>query len=418
MLRAAGLLYLATLALLPWSRWPRFPWFHEHAQWSDAVFAVAALGWAADRLRARATAAPRLVHVGLAVYLGGAALSLALAEPRAESASAKLLGMAMLVTLTLVTADLAQRPGMPALIPRTVAVSALLVAMAAGAGVVLAGLGFRTELVGTYGDLVPGAYARAQAGFLHPNLLGSFCIFAAGVVGRKDAGLPRGLRRLALGALLVAVLLTFSRAILGFGLATLIRRASTPGRRRLAAAYAVASLGVVVGLSAVHLSLDPARPLDARLLDDASPRAQAFVTAWAALRAHPWLGTGPGTSPALKDGLPFDAHCTPLNVAATLGLPALAGFALIPFALWRARRRPTDRALWGMVAGLALDGLAQDVEDFRHLWIAFGLADGGRATSSPVPTRRSQPSIRIFETRNMDTGPKSTESMKDLEGNS
>jgi hypothetical protein len=381
--RAAGLLYLATLALLPWSSWPRFPWLHAQAQWSDAVFAVAALVWAADRWRARTTAAPRLLHVGLAVYLVAAALSLALAEPRAESGSAKLLGLAMLVTLTLVTGDLAQRPGMAALIARTVAVTALLVAVAAGAGVVLAGLGIRTELVGTYGDLVPGAYARAQAGFLHPNLLASFCIFAAGVVGREDAALPRGLRRLALGALLVAVLLTLSRAILGFGLATLIRRASTPGRRRLAAAYAVASLVVVVALSAVHLSLDPARPLDARLLGEASPRTQAFVTAWAALRAHPWLGTGPGTSPGVRDGLPFDAHCTPLNVAATLGLPAFAGFALVPLALWRSRGRPTDRATWGMLAGLALDGLAQDVEDFRHLWIAFGLADAGRANLKP-----------------------------------
>lgn len=382
-LRAAGLLYLAALALLPWARWLRFPWLHEHAQWSDAVFAVVALLWAADRLRTRTMASPRLVHVGLAIYLGAAALSLALAEPRAESASAKLLGMAMLVTLTVVTGDLAQRPGTPALIARTVAVSALLVAVAALAGVFLAGLGIRTELVGTYGDLVPGAYARAQAGFLHPNLLASFCIFAVGVVGREDAALPRGLRRLALGALLVAVLLTFSRAILGFGLATLIRRASTPGRRRLAAAYAVISLGVVVALSAIHLSLDPARPFDARLRDDASPRAQSFVTAWAALGAHPWRGTGPGTSPGVKDGLPFDAHCTPLNVAATLGLPALAGFVLIAFALWRARARPTDRATWGMLAGLALDGLAQDVEDFRHLWIAFGLADAGRANLKP-----------------------------------
>jgi hypothetical protein len=28
-----------------------------------------------------------------------------------------------------------------------------------------------------------------------------------------------------------------------------------------------------------------------------------------------------------------------------------------------------------MLAGLALDGLGQDVEDFRHVWIALGLLD-------------------------------------------
>ena len=31
-----------------------------------------------------------------------------------------------------------------------------------------------------------------------------------------------------------------------------------------------------------------------------------------------------------------------------------------------------------MLAALALDGLGQDVEDFRHVWVALGLADAGR----------------------------------------
>jgi hypothetical protein len=31
-----------------------------------------------------------------------------------------------------------------------------------------------------------------------------------------------------------------------------------------------------------------------------------------------------------------------------------------------------------MMAGLGLDGLGQDVEDFRHVWVALGLADDGR----------------------------------------
>jgi hypothetical protein len=31
-----------------------------------------------------------------------------------------------------------------------------------------------------------------------------------------------------------------------------------------------------------------------------------------------------------------------------------------------------------MLAGLGLDGLGQDVEDFRHVWVALGLADAGR----------------------------------------
>jgi O-antigen ligase len=317
----------------------------------------------------------------MALYLGMAAVSLVQAEPRAESGAAKLLGMSMLAALALVTADVARQEGRAKAITRVVAGTSLAVAAAAIAGVALALAGVPTPLVGAYGDLLPGAYARAQAGFPHPNLLASFCVFAAGVVGRDEdeEALPRRLRRIVLGALLATVLLTFSRTILAFGLAVLVRWADTRNRRRMATLYAAAAVAAVLALSAFNLKIDPTRPLDARLLDAPGSRAQSFTTALAALKAHPWLGTGPGSSPARKDGVPFDAHCTPLNIAATLGLPALLGFALVPFALWRARATPTDRATWGMLAGLALDGLSQDVEDFRHLWIAFGLADAGRA---------------------------------------
>src|SRR3990172_8277563 len=45
--RVAAALFLLTLALLPWAAIPRFPWLHENAQWSDAVFALAVLAWGA-----------------------------------------------------------------------------------------------------------------------------------------------------------------------------------------------------------------------------------------------------------------------------------------------------------------------------------------------------------------------------------
>jgi hypothetical protein len=107
-------------------------------------------------------------------------------------------------------------------------------------------------------------------------------------------------------------------------------------------------------------------------------RLQSAAASFQALLAHPFVGTGPGTSPGRRGLMPFDAHLTPLNVAATLGLPALGGLVLVVVALWRSRSRPTDLATWGMLAGLALDGLGQDIEDFRHVWVALGLADAGR----------------------------------------
>lgn len=376
--RLAASLYLATLALLPWGGIVPFPWLHANAQWSDAVFALAALAWAVGVGVSRRWPRLRPVHAALGLYLGWAAVSLLAADPRPASGPAKLLGLAMLVALMVVTSEMARRDGMPRAIALTVAVTSLLTAAAAVLGVALSLAGHVTPLVGTCGDLLPGPLARAQAGFPHPNMLASYCIFASGVVAWPRAGLSRRLRWVVQAALTVTVLLTFSRAILGFALAAAVRAADTAKRRTLVKALAAVLVLAMVGLTLVHVTFSPARPWAPQLRSGPSPRLEATATSLETLGLHPLLGTGPGSLPGRSGDEPFDAHLTPLNVAATLGLPALLGLLLVPVALWRARRRPTDRALWGVLAGLALDGLAQDVEDFRHLWLAFGLADAGR----------------------------------------
>jgi hypothetical protein len=376
--RLARILYLATLALLPWGALVRFPWLHENAQWSDVVFALATTAWAAGLVASRRLPRFRAVHAGLALYLGWAAVSLLAASPRAASGPAKLLGLGMLVALLVVTSDMMGRAGMPPLVGRTLAATSLLTAAAAVIGVALSWFGRITPLVGTCGDLLPGPLSRAQAGFPHPNLLASWCVFAAGALSREDAGLSRSWRRLTQAALALTVVLTTSRAILAFALAAVIRGATTPFRRRVAGALAVALLAGIVALTVVNVTFYPLRPWDPVLREGPSVRRQAVTTSFQTLLAHPIVGTGPGTSPGRRGLLPFDAHLTPLNVAATLGLPALGGLALAVLALWRSRSRPTDLATWGMLAGLALDGLGQDVEDFRHVWVALGLADAGR----------------------------------------
>ena len=376
--RLAKFLYLATLALLPWGTIVGFPWLHENAQWSDVLFALAAALWAAGVVASRQWPRLRLVHAGLGLYLGWAALSLLAADPRPASGPTKLLGVAMLVALMVVTSELARRSGMPRAIGLTVAITSVLVAVAAVVGVGLSVTGRLTFLVGTCGDLLPGPLWRAQAGFSHPNLLASYCIFASGVVAWPSAGLSRRLRRLAQVAITLTILLTFSRAILGFALAAAIRGATTPARRRWVWGLAAVLVVAVLGLTVVNVTFTPARPWELQVQPGPSPRLEAATTSLDTLAAHPLLGTGPGSSPGWKGALMFDAHLTPLNIAATLGLPALLGFLLVPIALWRARRRPTDRALWGMLAGLALDGLGQDVEDFRNVFVAFGLVDAER----------------------------------------
>ena len=53
---------------------------------------------------------------------------------------------------------------------------------------------------------------------------------------------------------------------------------------------------------------------------------------------------------------------------------ALLAFVSLPLLLWRQGQRPADLAIWSGLAGLGLDGLGQDSEDFRHLWVLLGLA--------------------------------------------
>jgi hypothetical protein len=143
-------------------------------------------------------------------------------------------------------------------------------------------------------------------------------------------------------------------------------------------AWALASAATLAALTIWNVALDPTRPREARLRQEPSSRREALASSAQSLAAHPFTGTGPGTSPGSCGGTLFDAHFTPLNVAATLGLPALGALLAVPLLLWRRRSRPTDLAVWGGLAGMALDALAQDVEDFRHLWVLFGLADAGR----------------------------------------
>jgi hypothetical protein len=357
---------------------PPFPWLHEHAQWSDAVFAATALMWAIEQWRLRIWPRPQPVHIALALYFAFACLSLLFASPNLRTGAPKLLGIAELCILAFITSDLARRPGVSRRIAQTITATSLAVGGAAIAGLLLFYAGVGSPLIGIYGELDASPwYARVQAGTYNPNLLASFCIFAAAIVSRRDEALPLWLRRITLGVLWITVGLTFSRGILGFVLAALIRGARTPRRRRFAAASALAVIAVTLGLTLWKVSINPVRPFDSQFESAVSSRYQAATSSLDTLVNHPILGSGLGTSPGRYRGAPFDSHLTLLNIAATLGLPALIAISFLISSLWRGRERPTDLAVWGGLAGLAMDGLAQDIEDFRHVWVIIGLADEG-----------------------------------------
>lgn len=385
-------LYLATLALLPWSWFPPFPFLHQHAQWSDSLFALTAIVWLCERWRLKQWPRLNAIHGSMAAYLICAALSVLLASPDKRAGAVKLVGIAELCALAFITSDLAHRPGATRAVGRVVTLTSLAVAVAGVAGLILFYAGVSTRLIGTYGDLQAAAgYARIEAGFYQPNLLASYCLFAFAVVSRQGNELPPWLRRLTLAAVSLALLLTFSRGILALGLAAAIGKATTRGRRIFAAAYALGGAVVIFLLTFYNLSLDVSHPLAAHLEHGAtSSRYQAISSSLATLAAGPLAGAGVGALPGVYQVIPFDAHLTPLNIAATMGLPALIAFVVLMTLLVRRRHRPTDLALWGGLAALALDGLAQDVEDFRHVWVMIGLAlaDADGLEVRPPPDSR------------------------------
>jgi O-antigen ligase len=179
---------------------------------------------------------------------------------------------------------------------------------------------------------------------------------------------------LAQGALVLVAAATLSRSLIGVLAVLVVQWAAQRGTWRLAAAYLVAAVAVLAVLTVGRLHIDPTRPLDTSYrVPDPGNRREAAATSWQTLRAHPVLGKGPGTYPGRNRGEPFRAHLTPLNVAATVGIPALAALVGMFLVLWRDRPRPTQVALWSGVVGLALDGLAQDTDHFRHVWLLVGL---------------------------------------------
>src|SRR5262249_28597741 len=254
--RAVLVLYLTSLALLPWAWFPPFPWLHEHAQWSDPVFAATALCWAVARWRDRRWPRFGEALIAIAAYLAAAALSFFFSLSHENAGAWKLLGIAELCALAVITADLASKPRVIRDIGRVLTVTAICIAAVAVAGLLLLYMGKGTRLIGIYGELTPSpSYARVQAGFYNPNLLASFCIFAAAAVGHPHADLPVWLRRTGMIALWIAVALTFSRGIIGFAVAVAIRQSHNRPRRILAASFAVAGIGVMVLLTFCKVSL-------------------------------------------------------------------------------------------------------------------------------------------------------------------
>jgi hypothetical protein len=379
--------YLLALAVLPFRWLSPLEDFYATSQLTDVLVAVAALLWLFERIRDRdLMRAFRLWQVPLGIYLALSCASMAVAEPGLGGSWKTVLLTAELAVIAVITADFATDPSRRRLIARVIVASALATIVLGAIALILFYVGDGGGLVGDYGDLVPSdRYTRVRAGFDSAPLLASFCIFASGVAASRDAGLGPRLRiptQIGLGLLCLA---TVSRTFIGFLLAIAIRWSATLQERRrmiATAAAAVASVGILAALTVGFLEVDPTKPssISYEIPGPHNHRREAVETSFTTLGEHPLLGIGPGALPGRNAfRIPLRAHLTPLNVGATLGLPALIALVAMFWLLWRGRRRPTDIALWSALAGIAVDGLVGDVDHYRHLWILIGLLGSSHA---------------------------------------
>jgi hypothetical protein len=386
--RPSFALYLVALLLFPF-KWLS-PFSHEQAGWIDILVAASAVTWGWEQLRAGARLRLRAPHWFGGAYLALGALSALLTSSDRATAVQGVLIMIELAALAVLTSDFARVPGRRSAIVLAILVVVLVTGFQVAVGLALFYAGVDTALVHGWLAARSDAYVRVSAGFYSAPLLGSFCIFASALLARDDAGIPTSWRRAGQVALVIAVLFTFSRAIIAFGLALILRaahRRGTDRARAVAALAAVVAVFAVVGLTVTRVSLDPSKPLATSvtvpLKEGENDRLQEARTSFDTLVEHPVLGSGPNSYPATFEGQPYRAHFTPLNVAATMGLPALAALIGLIAALWRARRRPTDVTIWSGLVGLGVDAIGQDVEHFRHVWIMLGLADADRREDDP-----------------------------------
>ena len=386
--RPALAVYLLALLTLGWKWLSPLSGFYERAGWSDAFVAAAAAAWLWERIRARNMPRFRAFHLALLLYVAATLLSLAFADARGTGARNVLL-VTELAVLALLSSEFGSERRERDAIILVVTALALVTAGVAATGLALFYAGVDTSLIGAYGEqFIPSDnYARISAGFASPALLASFCIFASAVVAWEESPLTPRLRLVTQVALGLLVLSTLSRGVIAFAAALAIRaawaRRSSPWARRAAVAVVLASIALMGALTVGRLHLDPTRPSTITYeVPDPGNRREAFVTGFETLGEHPLTGKGPGSLVGENRGQPFRAHMTPLNVAATVGLPALMALCFLVVVLWRERRRPTPVAAWSGLAGLGIDGLGQDVEHFRHVWVMLGLTDAERQPST------------------------------------
>lgn len=282
-----------------------------------------------------------------------------------------------LAALFLLTKALVSTEWKALLVLRTWCIAAAALGALGFVGVFLSLAGIETELAGYGGAL--NLPLRIKGAAMSPNMLASLCLVPwlalLAPLGRRLFG--ERLRRPLLFFLALTLAFTMSRALLAVAFGTLLLG------RRAGPAWKGVGTALLLGLAVASVRYEWVLPTPA-------PGAPAFR--WTLLHAgaakvaeNPLFGVGPGHPVLVAAGYPrpespgtaWSAHCTPVDLAATTGLPALLAFLALAYLACAERvsrsRRDVYAVLRVAVAALLFDSLTLDAHRFRHFWLAFGL---------------------------------------------
>jgi hypothetical protein len=354
------------------------PPFPGHAQWADLAIGVAMVALAIVWLRRQASW-PLGADVTAAAM--GYVLWAAVSAVVHRAGGWKVLGIVELVCVLVVTAELTPTTRDRDRLIRVWLIGSAVLGAFALIGAALAVAGVPAALYDPRGGEL-NLPVRARGLCVTSNLLASQLLAPLVLLvtdGRRWLG--RHGRAIALALVATAFVMTLSRTFLAAALVLVLLRARD-WRRSL-----LATLLVVAALASVRLDLY--RSPDGTIVVGTAPglRWRLARSAGQSMVEQPLFGVGPGAAPAHvewpRPGDPVSdmyAHDTALGIAATLGVPALLAFLLLcAFVLREAggSRDDTERVLVCALAATLFDGLTMDVQNFRHLWVLFGLVLSG-----------------------------------------
>lgn len=403
-LRVDQILFLLWITLLPIMRPLYTVVGNSYRPATDYLFALAALAWVVALVRRRASLVVSRVYLFFAVYAIALALSTVFSAEPWQSLR-KLVGEVYLISIGVLTVNFVRSAPMLRYALTAWLAGATVTAMVGVLSVCLfyAGLHDSARYVGLagYGSLPPGAYPRIRSLFFNMNMLCSYLtVSLLFTLAMREAGwlARRWFWPLAAGIVITA-LFTLSPGLGGMALA--IGLWVWAGARRTRPRRALIAIAIAITLSVVIFLASTISPVVfmagggwGELLSrgwEPSSRVQTWHAAFDVFRRELWFGQGLG--------LPFpevrylnasghlerltDAHNVWLSVAGQMGLAGLLAFAAL--ILWLVvgcfPLRLDGRALSAIriACGIALiaevfwHGLTISPENFRHLWLLFGL---------------------------------------------